>query len=269
MDSKASTALTTLLPALKASEEEYNRLHYQVTTLPARPTLLASLATVIIITLMTVTLGAPSHYEAVAAASPIWAAHLFLICMIGWWFYGALLYHTIHQLRVINHIYTKHVSINLFRMSPLYAFCGLTAFTAVSLTVPPYGWLAINPETLYDPISIGISLLITVLALATFVWPVLGIHRLLVEEKGRLLDEGSLRLEAAIVELHQRVDSGKLEGMMDLNMTIAGLEMEHAALSRIPTWPWQPETVRLLVTALVLPLGLWIVEIVLQVILRP
>jgi hypothetical protein len=57
--------------------------------------------------------------------------------------------------------------------------------------------------------------------------------------------------------------------MMDLNMTIAGLEMEQNALNRIPTWPWEPETVRLLVTALLLPLGLWIVQVVLQVIMGP
>ena len=36
--------------------------------------------------------------------------------------------------------------------------------------------------------------------MATFVWPLLGIHQLLVEEKGRLLDECSLRMEAAIAE---------------------------------------------------------------------
>jgi hypothetical protein len=86
----------------------------------------------------------------------------------------------------------------------------------------------------------------------------------LVEEKGRLLDECSLRIEASITELHQRVDSESLEGMDDLNKTIASLETEQNLLERIPTWPWQPETVRLLVTALALPLVLWLVQYILQ-----
>jgi hypothetical protein len=153
-------------------------------------------------------------------------------------------------------------------MKPLYAFSSVTALTAVSSTVIPYAWAAIN-GTLSDPIAIGMTLPFTILAFASFVWPLLGLHRLLVEEKERLLDEAALRFEAAIVELHQRMDSGKLEGMTDMNMAIASLELEQNALNRIPTWPWQPETVRWLVTALVLPLGLWIIQFVLQRLLGP
>ncbi|MGB3904338.1 MAG: hypothetical protein WBB22_05400 [Anaerolineae bacterium] len=84
-----------------------------------------------------------------------------------------------------------------------------------------------------------------------------------------MLDENFLLLEARIVELHERLNSGNLEGMENLNLAIASLEIEQNALSRIPTWPWQPETVRLLITALLLPLGLWITQLVLQAILGP
>jgi hypothetical protein len=104
----------------------------------------------------------------------------------------------------------------------------------------------------------------TVLALVAFVWPLLGIHHLLVAEKARLLDECRRRLEASFVELHRRLDAGEIEGMSEFNMAIGSLEMEHVALKRIPTWPWQPETLSLLITALALPLGLWILQYVLQ-----
>ena len=30
------------------------------------------------------------------------------------------------------------------------------------------------------------------------------------------------------------------------------------------TWPWPPETVRLLITALALPLGLWLIQFLVQ-----
>ena len=149
-------------------------------------------------------------------------------------------------------------------MGPLYAFSSITAITAVSLTVTTYSWYLLNPGMLRDPVALGIGLPITLLGLAIFVWPLLGIHQLLVSEKERLLEEGSRRLEAAVVDLHQRVDSGQLEGMMDLNMAIGALEIEHQALSRIPTWPWQPEMVRLLATALVLPLVLLLAQIAVQ-----
>ena len=149
-------------------------------------------------------------------------------------------------------------------MRPLYAFSSVTAITAVSLTVTTYSWYFLNPGMLRDPVALAIALPITLLGVAIFVWPVLGIHRLLVNEKERLLEECSQRLEAATVELHQRVDGGQLEGMMDLNMAIGGLEIEHQAVSRIPTWPWQPETLRLLATALILPLVLLLAQIALQ-----
>jgi hypothetical protein len=152
-------------------------------------------------------------------------------------------------------------------MRPLYAFSKLTALTAVGLAVLTYGFFALNPSYLYEPIALVQASLILVLAVAIFAWPLLGIRRLLVEEKERMLDEASLRFEASIVELQQRMDNGKLERMDDLYKAIAGLEIQQNALNRIPTWPWQPETVRWLVTALVLPLGLWIIQFVLQRIL--
>ena len=269
LDDRADAALTTLRPALKASEEECRRLRYQVTTLPARPTLLVSLAILISFMVMehVVWRSLPSSFDALAA-SPISWALLYILYRLLWWLFGTFIYHTIHQLRVINRIFTRRTRINLFRMRPLYAFSSVTALTAVSLTIIPYAWMAINPAPLTTT-TIGIMFPITALALASFVWPLLGVHQLLVEEKGRLLDEGSLRLEAAIAELHQQIDSRKLEEIDDLNRAISIIETRQEALGKIPTWPWQPETVRWLITALVLPLALWIAQYVLQRILGP
>jgi hypothetical protein len=172
-------------------------------------------------------------------------------------------------MRQINRIYTRHARINLFRTGPLYAFSSVTALTAVGLVIAPYIFLALVPGSLSDPVTIGYMLPITGLALAAFVWPLLGVHRLLAKEKGQMLDEVSQRLEAAVIELHRRMDSGDLAGIDDLNKAVATLEIEQNALDRIPTWPWQPETVRLLISALALPLGLWIAQYVLQRVLSP
>jgi hypothetical protein len=264
LDRRADAALTTLQPALTASEEEHNQLRYELTTLPAVPTLLASIVAIgIILLLGKVTGEGESSIEALAA-SPLAANLLTAAYWIGWWFIGAFIYHTIHQLRVINRIHTRYVRVNLFRLRPLYAFSSITAITAAMLAIATYGWTALNPDNLSDPVSIALISLITILAVAVFVWPLLGIHRLLVKEKERLQQECSDRLKASIADLHRRVDDGELEGMTDLNMALASLEIEHGAVGRIPTWPWEPETVRLLITALALPLGLWILQYALQ-----
>jgi hypothetical protein len=183
LGNRADAALTALRPALQASEEEYSKLRYQLTTLPAHPTLLASLATVTvtIIILLDAIGGHPSSFEPLAK-SPISESLIYFVYMIGYWIFGALMYYTVRQLRLIDRIYTRHTRINLFRMRPLYAFSKLTALTAVSLAIPTYVWTALNPSS--DVIAIGILLLITALVVAAFVWPLLGVHRLLVRGEG-------------------------------------------------------------------------------------
>jgi hypothetical protein len=263
LDNKAGAALATLRPAMKASEEEYQRLRYQLTTLPSLPTLMVSLIGVASIVLLNVMLDSFRDFGGLGAF-PVSRTLIYLMYLGAWWVVAAFLYHTVHQLRTIHLIYTRYTRVNLFKMRPLYGLSGVTALTGVGLTVITYGWMAINPELWGELISMAIVLPITALVFAAFIWPLLGIHRLLEEEKGRLLDECSVRIETAIAVLHRRVDSEGLEGMDDLNKTISSLEIEQNLLERIPTWPWRPETVRLLITALALPLGLWFIQYVLQ-----
>ncbi len=267
LDSRAEAALTTLRPALTATEEEYSQLCYLLTTMPTWPAILTSLATVGVIVLLGVNSGQRESSIEAIALSPIAANLLFAVYWIGWWVFGAFVYHTIHQLRVINRIYTEHTRVNLFAMSPLYAFSGVTALTAVTLAIATYGWTALNPDNLSDPVSIAVISLITVLALGAFAWPLLGSRRLMAKQKAEKLDEVSLRYEATFAELHQRIDNRELEEVEELMKVISVLEIERDTLRRISTWPWQPETLHFLMTALLLPLLLWIIQYVLQLLL--
>lgn len=267
LDNRADAAFATLRPALKASDEERNQLRYQLTTLPALPTLLVSLAVFAFFLLLWQIPGGREDSIEALASSPIAAGLVAAAYFAGWWCFGTIMYHTVHQLRVINRILGKYTCINLFRLRPLYGFSSVSALTAVTLVIAAYGWTALNPDNLSDLFALAALLLITILALVAFVWPLLGIHRLLDAEKERLLEQCSQRLEASIAELHRRLDAGEIEGMSEFNMAMASLELEHSALNRIPTWPWQPETLSLLITALALPLGLWLLQYVLQLFL--
>ncbi|MGD9146472.1 MAG: hypothetical protein PVI80_12995 [Anaerolineae bacterium] len=264
LDSRAEAALTTLQPALEATEEERRQLRYQLTTLPAWPTILSSVALVAVIFLLGVFSGESESSIEALAASPIAANLLKFVYYVGWWVFGAFLYHTIHQLGVINRIYAEHTRVHLFAMSPLYAFSGVTALTAVTLAIATYGWTALNPENLSDPISIVIIFFISILALVVFAWPLLGTRRILAREKAQWLDQISLRVEAVFSEIHQRIDDGAWEETEELTKVLALLETERDTLKGISTWPWSPDTLRLLITALGLPLLLWIIQYVLQ-----
>ena len=169
LDHRASAALETLRPALTVNEAEYSQAHYRLTALPALPTLLASVITIGIILLLGVLGGeGESSIEAVAS-SPIAAASLEAVYWIGWWTFGGFAYHTLHQLRVINRIYTQRTRVHLFAQRPLYAFSGVTALTAGVLALATYGWTALNPDNLTNIYSVAVIVAITVLALLVFV----------------------------------------------------------------------------------------------------
>ncbi len=267
LDRRVNAALETLRPVLTFDENGYDLARYRLTTLPALPTLLASVITIGIVLLLGLVSGDSESSIKAVAPSPI--AHSFLLAVywIGWWIVGAFIYHTIRQLREINRIYTEHTRVHLFAQRPLYAFSGVTALTAGVLALATYGWTALNPDNLTDVYSVVVIVAITVLALLVFVWPLWGVHRLLREEKARLLDECALQLEDAIADLHRKMEGGDLTGVDQLNLAMASLVIEKDALDAIPTWPWQPETPRLLITALALPLGLWIIQYILQLVL--
>jgi hypothetical protein len=271
LDNRAEAAIAKMLPLLQASEDEVGDLCYRLTTMPAWPTLLVGLI-VFALPLITETIeraaGQPDVFAALGVSTVSWW-FVYVLYRLLWWLFGTSLFHTWHQLRQIDRVYTQHARVNLFRLGPLYAFSSVTALTAVGLLIPPYGFVALTLDALTNAITIAYMLPITGLALAAFVWPLLGVHRLLDEEKARLLDENSQHFEATIVRLRQCAESGELGDMGALNTALCTLESERSLLGRIPTWPWQTETVRLLFTAIGLPLGLWIAQYVLQRVLGP
>ena len=262
-DERAITALAKMRPAMKTNDEEYLALEYKLATLPALPAILAGFVGISCIFLLEAISGGPYRLEALEAF-PISAVLFRILYFILWGAFGTIVYHTFHQLNLIGRIYTQFTRINLFRLKTLYAFSYLTALTAVGLALLPIGFLIANPwATWSDPAVFGAVLTVQIIALATFIWPQFGIHRLQVEEKERLLEDANQRFESMIQVIHQKVDGGKLEGAMDLNMTVSSLQTEIKMIENIPTWPWNPETIRLLITALALPLGVWLIQLIL------
>jgi len=263
LDKQAIMALASMRPVLKASDEEYHHLAYKLTTLPARKTIVASVVALIFV-FLSEAISKPYQLYALETF-PVSLNFLRFVYISCWWIFGAFLYHTIHQLRVINLIYTRYTEVDILRVKPLYAFSKIAAFTAGSLAMIVYGWWLANPWIDRSDPLVFIPMVVLVLsAIATFIWPQLGVHSIQVAAKERLLDEAYLRLESMISELHQQVDERELAGMTDLNMAMACLEIELNTLRKTPTWPWEPEVIQVLITALALPLGLWLIQLILE-----
>ncbi len=102
-----------------------------------------------------------------------------------------------------------------------------------------------------------------VLTLAAFVLPLWIAHQRLVGEKQRLLAEVNQRVEALLSQLHQFLDENKLSDVGQLNEAVSGLIVEREVLNKIPTWPWRAGTLSGFLTATLLPIVLFLIQVVL------
>lgn len=266
-DEQAGTAIDAVRPLFAATERELEVYAYRLTTMPFPSSLIAgSIATVS--TILTERLsGVPIRYAPLEQL-PAFAVVFQIVDKSSAFVFGVLIYHMVRQLWLVNTLNASHLRIKLFHTSALQGFSRLTASTAVGLVAFVYLWMFINPEILHDPLILGYAVVLTALAVAVFAWPLLGIHRLVGREKARALYDLDLQLEVAFAAYHQHLEEGNDAALDPLNGRIAALETQHRVVSSIPTWPWQPETGRLVLTAVALPLVLMMLQYIIEQALR-
>ncbi len=254
-----------LLPetAMAASEAEF-----RVINAPARSVLLASLVAALAIPplmLGVVGAGAESQLPSLGfAAGPastavVWAyAAILAACL------GGFAVHLVHQLRTIARLVGEVTTIDLYRLEPAYAFSSTTALAAILLTLDNYLWYAVQPALLRDPFSLSMGAFSGGLALVAFAWPVWGAHGLLAKEKALALALNGAAFKELSRTLHQQVSGGQLTGMDQVGSAMTSLDLERAAIGRIPTWPWHAETLRTILAAVFLPMIIWLAQYVLS-----
>jgi hypothetical protein len=266
LDDRAAAAFAAFRPVLTVDDAGYERLRYQLITMPARPTLIWSLPGLLF--------GLIGGFYLIPKAvvqlaklftSPAATVVDFVTSGLMWVLLPVLAYHTIRQLRLVSRIYTQHTNVNIFETGPLYALSRVTALTAIALLSIPYLDLTFGPTARQggglNPIFFAVF---APLALVVFVWPLLGAHRLLQEEKARRKSEVARQLELVTDDLHRRTSARDYSDMGGINDATESLVRERDVLDKVSTWPWEPETVREVVTALLLPVAFWIVTRVLE-----
>ena len=192
---------------------------------------------------------------------PVFAIVFHIIDKSPAFLFGPFFYHTFRQLRLVNTITSNYVRISLLNLGPVQAFSKLTASTAVGLVVGMYGWMLINPDLLADPISVGFMGAFSALAVAVFVWPLYGAHRLIEMEKQSALREIDLSFEAVFSRFNDAFGGDDYGAIERLNGMITSLEIQQRRIAAIPTWPWRPETARWALTAIAVPLILTILQL--------
>lgn len=274
LDRYTDAAFTRFRPALDAPPGYERLLRFQLTTMPVRPVWVATLAGIGMGS-MGFLIPYPQRLLAYGFADNLPSAVLYNVLYIVFWIVtAAFIYHTFHQLRLINVIFRRYTRINLFQRRPMYGLAWISAYTAIFgglWTISAVALVATTAPFL-DQTSVMLQFISSYALLPlipiTFITPLWGVHRLLVAEKERMLDENMASVEGALQDLRQHLVARDLDECKRVNDLMGSLELEARVIRQIPTWPWQPEAPRTVIATILIPIGIWLVQRLLDPALR-
>jgi hypothetical protein len=165
----------------------------------------------------------------------------------------------VRQLRLVVRIHRDATRIDPFDRGPVYAFSRLTVVTGLAYVVIGYYGMAINGAfQAGNVVSLATLGSTFAIGLITFIVPLWGIHDRLVDEKALLLGEVERRLGHLGDEMYRRVDAGEFDGTKAVGDSIGGVNLLRERIARLPTWPWPPNLLRGFLSALLIPVIVYI-----------
>lgn len=111
----------------------------------------------------------------------------------------------------------------------------------------------------YVVIAVAWYAMAVLIAALAFVLPLRGMHDRLVTEKRRLQGEVGRRLTSTVKAIHAAVDAEDGGAIEARNRALSTLIAERELVNRIPTWPWSTGALTGFLSAVLLPIGLWLV----------
>lgn len=253
----ASQALDDFRPALNMTEVEFAKLRYEFTVLPAGHVIAVNLLGVALT--LASALGVPETATPFIATTSAAMVNL-VIASLGIVFSITAIYQTLRQLRLTRHTYQCASRLNLLQASQLYAFSTLTVRIGIGWMIILYSGVVAFPALLDNPYWVGTSALLVLGIAGSFLATLSDIHRRISVDKRRQLDEVHALLQEVFSTLNRRVQGHQIEDLASLREAAVALDLERAVLSKVPTWPWQPGTIASFVTALMLPVIVWLVQ---------
>lgn len=257
-------SVSTARPLLTLDDEDVEGYRRRMFTMPATPTIGAGIAGVVALVFLTVVQPPDTYAVLGTMTSPLTSAVEWIWLVLVWFGVGTTTFLIVRQMAIVWELTTCRTRIELFALGPIYAFSRLTAthavFTAAVVVVASLG-LSRLAGTLQWAAFAGAALL---LAGAAFVVPLWGARRLIAREKRRRDDDLGRAIDAVVSQLRDRAGRAELAGMEDLKTALEGLVLAREQIRAVSAWPWRPETLRGVVTALLAPLAIWLVTRLLE-----
>jgi hypothetical protein len=252
---RSANKFSVLVPR---SKTELEVLRYQMTIIPARFAI--GLTALIAVIMLVAAILDPAF---LGLSNPISIALFLFIAIFSYSFAPLMLYQGLRQLILVTRAYRLVREINLFQLQPLYAFAGLT------MTSSLFWILVLNLNLIGNQsessaadnlLSLVFNAPYILLAFATFVVPLWGIHRRIQNKKETELAENGLQIEKAHHSLYQSLNKRDYKRGSELEKALASLYRMREQIEKVPTWPWTPGTFRNFLSAVFLPMGLWLFQ---------
>ena len=261
LERSARSSFERFRGALRMSDEEADRLGYELTIIPGRMSFVITIGAAV---LAVTSFIADPEGTSTAGLPPVMLAVAFVIQTFVGAVLGQVLYRLLRQVRLAREILDRHIDVDVFRPVPLHAVATLTAIPGASLTLLLASTLLIVPVTT-EPgaflVAWGpILILPPLIAFAAFVAPLTGAHARLEAQKDHLQDATEQRIRGLLEQLDRDVDARDLAHVDEYHKALATLIVERDVLAKLPTWPWSTATLRGFVSTILLPLGLFVLQ---------
>lgn len=261
LDSVSHKALSDFGPLLDVPDETMRQLKYEFTTMPQRAVILSTALWGIFFLLLTY-LASETFWMALGMgqfAIGFYFVEGFVTFLIG----GVIYYHSIRQLRLVDKTVKLVKHFNLFRLEPVYAFSAVTSRTAIAWALLLTLTLVVFPIQLAPIPTLSFLIVQVLFAMAAFVLPLRIVNQRLVAEKRRLLSENEQRIETTLAQLHSSIDEKTMANPAELHAAISGLNVERSILEKIPTWPWRAGMLTGFLSIVVLPIIIFLIQLML------
>lgn len=264
-DRVADKAIRRFAPLVRKKAKPLEDIRLRMTHMPAVPVMWISALAVAILLVGAIQDPTMVVYE--TGDGPIHPLAWLLSALFGITSYSlapVMIYHAVRQLNLVTKAYELIDEVNVFHQQPLYAFSGLTMRTALLLVVQVYitylGERIYDPSSTEDLINFALSVVIIPLSLVIFALPLWGIHQRLADAKAGVLEENSTHIASTRGKLYTAIDHQKFSDVTGFDGAMSSLYKEREQLKAITTWPWAAGAFRNFLSAVLLPMVLWLLQ---------
>ena len=164
------------------------------------------------------------------------------------------------QTVIMRHLY-REMDVDIFNPAPIYALSRYAVVTTITLLLVIYSLVLLSlPERLLTTTDFISIVLVNGLLLLFFFAQLLGINQRMRQAKTRLLSQLSKDIESVYNDVHKAVQKKAYSAVGRMQASVVTLKHEQEILQKLPTWPWQPETLRNLLTPMLIPVIIYLMQ---------